>query len=119
MKKIFILINLLSAHLLHLYAQPVLYGLTQGNSNTGTISKFDASANSLSAVHTFRDIGIYPPGHLLRTLDGKLYGMTNNGGTNNRGVIFSFDPSNSTINLPLPFSILPRHLMTDITQPLH
>jgi uncharacterized repeat protein (TIGR03803 family) len=95
MKKIFIIISFLSAHLFHLYAQPVLYGLTHGDINTGTISKFDVSANSLSAVHTFRDIGIYPPGRFIRTSDGKLYGMTNNGGTNNRGVIFYFDPSTS------------------------
>src|SRR5687768_477969 len=32
----------------------------------------------------------------MQASDGKLYGMTNNGGSSNLGVIFSFDPSSST-----------------------
>ncbi len=31
----------------------------------------------------------------MQASDGKLYGMTNTGGTDNRGVIFSFDLSTS------------------------
>ena len=36
--------------------------------------------------------GSKPYGKLLQASDGKLYGMTYQGGSNNVGVIFSFDP---------------------------
>ena len=32
----------------------------------------------------------------MQASDGKLYGMTTNGGSSGYGVIFSFDPSSST-----------------------
>ena len=32
----------------------------------------------------------------MQASDGKLYGMTSNGGSSGNGVIFSFDPSSST-----------------------
>jgi uncharacterized repeat protein (TIGR03803 family) len=35
-------------------------------------------------------------GSLMQASDGKLYGMTYRGGSNNAGVIFSFDPASST-----------------------
>jgi uncharacterized repeat protein (TIGR03803 family) len=37
-----------------------------------------------------------PRGSLMQASDGKLYGMTSEGGSTNQGVIFSFDPSSST-----------------------
>ena len=35
--------------------------------------------------------------------DGKLYGMTFQGGLNNYGIIFSFDPSSSSLNKLIDF----------------
>lgn len=96
MKKI-ISICILAMTLLNLDAQPVLYGLTIGSSNYGTISKLDVGANSLSAVHVFDNVGTNPTGHLLHASDGKLYGLTSAGGASNAGVIFSFDPSTSAL----------------------
>jgi len=40
--------------------------------------------------------GQYPLGSLMPASNGLLYGMTNQGGANNLGVIFSFDPANPT-----------------------
>ena len=39
---------------------------------------------------------VHLQGSLMLASDGKLYGMTSEGGSGNVGVIFSFDPSAST-----------------------
>jgi uncharacterized repeat protein (TIGR03803 family) len=40
--------------------------------------------------------GAHPNGSLIQATNGKLYGMTSEGGSINAGVIFSFDPSSYT-----------------------
>jgi uncharacterized repeat protein (TIGR03803 family) len=74
-------------------AQPVLYGVT--NVGNGTISKYEAATNTLSAAFTFPALGTYPFGNVIQASNGKLYGMTENGGNKDYGVIFSFDPETS------------------------
>lgn len=81
-----------------LQGQPTFLTLTnqgQGSGN-GTISKYDAATNTISAIHTFGSEGIYPVGNLCKVSSGKFYAMTNAGGTLGYGVIFSFDAVNST-----------------------
>src|SRR5687767_2875975 len=74
-------------------AQSVFYGLTKGNGQS-TISKFDASNNSLTAAYTFQNSGTSPANsEFIEGADGKLYSTTLLGGDFNNGVIFSFDPS--------------------------
>ena len=41
--------------------------------------------------------GSSPYGSLLEADDGKLYGMTSRGGSNNLGVLFFFDPVSAII----------------------
>lgn len=76
-----------------------LYGMTEqgGGSNHGVIFSFDLSTFAYTKLKDleFAD-GVYPRGSLVQASNGKLYGMTNQGGISNRGVIFSFDPSTST-----------------------
>jgi len=74
-----------------------LYGATNtgGANNDGVIFCFDLSTLTYTDLHDFDLIhGANPDfGSLIIGSDGKLYGTTPNGGTNNYGVIFSYDTS--------------------------
>lgn len=84
-----------------------LYGLTQkgGVFNYGVLFEYDL----ISGIYTKKvdfdsiNIGCYPSGTLLQAIDGKLYGMTVSGGTNNYGVLFEYDITNDTIIKKLDF----------------
>ncbi len=68
-----------------------------GSNNVGVIFSFDPSSSVYTKVKDFDNInGRIPYGSLMQATDGKLYGMTPEGGSNGYGVIFSFDPSSST-----------------------
>jgi len=71
-----------------------LYGLTQtgGKYGAGIVFSFNITTDSVSDIHDFdgRDGG-FPNGNLLQAYDGKLYGLTTEGGANGDGVIFSID----------------------------
>jgi len=77
-----------------------LYGMTsEGGSknNDGVIFSFAPSTSTYIKLYNFNDTnGTHPEGSLIQAADGKLYGMTAYGGSNNYGVIFSFDPFSST-----------------------
>jgi len=71
-----------------------LYGMTKtgGANNLGVIFDYDPVNNIYTDKVDFADsIGANPYGSLLLASDGKLYGMTESGGTNNFGVIFQYD----------------------------
>jgi uncharacterized repeat protein (TIGR03803 family) len=70
------------------------YGLTYlgGINNNGTLFSFDPSTNDFALLYSFnQSTGWMPRGSLMQAADGKLYGMTEWGGLNNMGVIFSYD----------------------------
>ncbi len=94
MKKIFTLLAILLLAIKG-NTQPTLYGLTSNN-GSGTISKYDAATNALSADYYFTDHGRYPRGELIQATDGKMYGMASQGGNENFGVLFSLDPATAT-----------------------
>ncbi|CAN5460066.1 hypothetical protein BH10BAC3_BH10BAC3_17480 [soil metagenome] len=77
-----------------------LYGMTSAGFNNGNsagdIFSFNPSTSTFTKLKAFdgTDGGI-PKGNLMQSVDGKLYGMTELGGSNGVGVIFSFDPSTS------------------------
>jgi uncharacterized repeat protein (TIGR03803 family) len=76
-----------------------LYGMTYqgGSSNQGVIFSFDPTTSTYAKLKDFDGTnGRYPYGSLLQAIDGKLYGMTSEGGSGNYGVIFSYDPATST-----------------------
>ena len=76
-----------------------LYGVTQvgGSHNYGVIFSFDPSASAYTKLKNFDYTnGAYSYGSLMQATDGKLYGMTDDGGSSNDGVIFSYDPAAST-----------------------
>lgn len=75
-----------------------LYGMTSngGSNNAGVIFSFDTATGTTTALHHFNPVtGGYPYGSLIQASNGKLYGMTNSGGTNNFGVVFSYDYINN------------------------
>jgi uncharacterized repeat protein (TIGR03803 family) len=76
-----------------------LYGMTNsgGAANLGVIFSFDPGSNTYQKLKDFNGTdGAHPEGSLTQGDDGKLYGMTFDGGPNAAGVIFSFDPATST-----------------------
>lgn len=79
-----------------------LYGMTYngGLHNCGTIIQFDPLTSMLVKKFDFSGVasGKWPNSSLMQASDGNLYGLTTNGGNNDLGVMFQFDPvSNSFI----------------------
>lgn len=74
-----------------------LYGMTGVGSfglSPGWIYEYDIATNTYSKTVNFSDPnGRDPVGSLTLANNGKLYGLTTNGGANNKGVIFEYDPS--------------------------
>ncbi len=75
-----------------------LYGMNNygGDNGYGVIFSYDIATAAYTKLVDFDDInGSYPSGSLVQSSDGKLYGMTGQGGTNGYGVIFSYDIATS------------------------
>ena len=95
----------------------MLYGMTSegGANNDGVIFAFDRGLNSFIKKVDFASVerGKNPHGSLLQAKNGKLYGMTVNGGlrndglVKNEGVIFEFDPVTSEFQKKINFSYRP------------
>jgi uncharacterized repeat protein (TIGR03803 family) len=67
------------------------YGTTVGGSSYGTI--FQTSTNgSLTILHSFTETdGVSPVGGLTKGSDGRLYGLTRQGGDHGLGTVFALD----------------------------
>jgi uncharacterized repeat protein (TIGR03803 family) len=78
-----------------------LYGMTNrgGAFNWGVIFAYDPATGDLGKVHDFTGVladGLDVNGSLVESSNGKLYGVTEQGGTDNKGVLFEFDPADSS-----------------------
>ncbi len=110
MKKTILFLLTMAATLcqLNLKAQTSLYGMTTvgGSGGFGTIFKTDANGNSQQVLSDFatNTIGANPNGSLMQASNGKLYGMTQAGGSNNFGVLFEYDPITATYTKKLDFN---------------
>jgi len=85
-----------------------LYAMTNGGgtSGAGVIFCLDPDKNTFTKLHDFDfENGANPYGNLMQRADGKLYGTAYQGGANNAGVIFSFDPVTNAFNKLLDFNI--------------
>ena len=78
----------------------MLYGMTYqgGCSNLGVLFQY----NPITDVYTKKidfvtATGTHPYGSLCQALDGNLYGMTFQGGSNNLGALFQYDPSTNIL----------------------
>ncbi len=80
-----------------------LYGVTSSGGASiyfGVIFSYDISTHNYTVLHNFDGtFGSYPARSLMQASNGKLYGMTNRGGTNNIGVFYSFDISSNTYSV--------------------
>jgi uncharacterized repeat protein (TIGR03803 family) len=78
----------------------LLYGMTVygGVNDSGTIFTYNVSTAKETDIHDFggSSDGFFPYGSLIQASNGLLYGMTYNGGINNKGIIFSYNISIST-----------------------
>ncbi len=82
-------------------AQSKLYGMAShcGPADNGSIFKIRPDGSDFSVVYGFPVAypGISPQyTHLTQAANGKLYGMTSRGGSNNAGVLFEYDPAANT-----------------------
>lgn len=72
-----------------------IYGLTSlgGNASSGVLFQYNASSNTYvkKVDLNFSSGGGTPNGALMQATNGKLYGLTTVGGTNNIGAIFEYD----------------------------
>ncbi len=70
------------------------YGMTGsgGANGVGVIFQYDAVSNTFNKLYDFEDAtGSQPQGSLIQAVNGKLYGMTQQGGYYSSGVLFSLD----------------------------
>lgn len=73
-----------------------LYGIAQfgGIHNNGAIYQYDPASDTYTKKFDFEKkiSGASPVGSLIQATDGKLYGTCMEGGAQNKGVLFQFDP---------------------------
>ncbi|MBS1635348.1 MAG: T9SS type A sorting domain-containing protein [Bacteroidetes bacterium] len=72
----------------------MLYGMTLkgGANDKGVLFQYNPSSSAYSKKFDFSlNDGCYPHGTLLQLNDSLLYGMTSQGGANNKGVIFQYN----------------------------
>jgi uncharacterized repeat protein (TIGR03803 family) len=88
-------------------AQPTLFGMTSAGGNQfGSIFGIPTGGTSLSSQYIFEGISGQNPrySNLIQALNGKLYGMTYEGGSNNVGVLFEYDAATNTYTKKVDFS---------------
>jgi uncharacterized repeat protein (TIGR03803 family) len=84
-----------------------LYGMTSyGGANLqGVLFEYDLSVEAYAKVLDFNDTnGAYPYGSLTLATNGKLYGMTQQGGAGTQGVLFEYDPSSVNYTKVMDFN---------------
>ncbi|HET6228254.1 MAG TPA: choice-of-anchor tandem repeat GloVer-containing protein [Bacteroidia bacterium] len=77
-----------------------IYGTTNagGKLNKGLLFQFDPITNTYKVEAEFDSInGGYPLGELMQASDGKIYGLTREGGASDQGVLFQFDPASAKL----------------------
>lgn len=86
----------------------IFYGMTQdgGVNSEGVIFEYNLTTNTYTKKFDFdrNSSGSYPQGSLMQASNGKLYGMTNEGGANDWGVFFEYDPTSDIFTKKLDFN---------------
>ena len=83
------------------YNDSVLLAMTAAGGqpvDAGTIFKFNTDDNTFESLHTFNSTdGRTPWGSLTKHSNGKVYGLTRQGGSGDDGIIFEFDPDTKVL----------------------
>ena len=86
----------------------LLYGLCKegGSSGHGTLYSYNITTGSFTKLFDFTGAasGAQPKGSLLAAPDGKLYGLTEYGGSQGLGTLFSFNPSDNVFTKHFDFT---------------
>ena len=88
-------------------AQTEIWGMTSkgGANNGGVIFKTDSAGNNYQVVYSFEYFNSQLPcGDLLQANNGKMYGMSKEGGFNNNGTLFEYDTLNNTAKVLIHFN---------------
>jgi uncharacterized repeat protein (TIGR03803 family) len=83
-----------------------LYGTTAygGTNDKGVLFQFDPATSTYTKKIEFNGTnGSVPVGELMQLNDGKIYGMTREGGANDQGSLFQFDPATSNFTTKIDF----------------
>ena len=84
-----------------------IYGCTMygGVNNKGVLFEYNIAANTITKRVDFdgNNKGEKPSSGLFEASNGKLYGMTYYGGTNNMGVLFEYDTTTYTLTKKIDF----------------
>lgn len=89
--------------------ESILYGMTEsgGEYGYGTIFSYNIKTKSLTTLHHFNKVnGSSPYGSLLEASNGMLYGVTESGGANDFGTVFSFNPVTNQHSLLHEFKVI-------------
>lgn len=89
-----------------------LYGMTAGgvlnppDNGVGVIFEYDLQNNAFTKLHNFtQDDGYSPKGSLIQATNGKLYGLTSDGGsTSFNGSLFEYDIINNIFTKKYSFN---------------
>ncbi len=84
-----------------------MYGLTNtgGTSNFGTLFEYDPVLNTCISKKNFDGLsGKYPSASSLTVFNNLLYGYTHEGGVNDKGVLFEFNPATGVYVKKFDFS---------------
>jgi uncharacterized repeat protein (TIGR03803 family) len=85
-----------------------LYGMTAygGVNDEGVIFEYDPATNVYAKKIDFNtgSGGYQPEGDMMQATNGKIFGMTRFGGTNDKGVIFEYDIATNTITKRVDFT---------------
>ena len=85
----------------------LLYGMTTagGSVGNGVLYSFNLATGKDSVLLNFNNTnGASPSGYLIQANDGLLYGMTQSGGANGAGALFSFNTVNGKDSVLFSFS---------------
>ena len=86
---------------------PELMGITSkgGMNNTGTLYSLTPNGAEFKVRHSFGKTGPYElHGNITIASDGKIYGVTRNGGESLAGTIYRISPDSSDLEILHPFS---------------